>query len=587
MREPTRIAAAYLTLALAVGGIVSLSLFAGLFSGLEYFFEDLLFSPKPVHPDIVIIAIDDASLEKIGQWPWPRRIIADALTTLSAAPPRAVGIDILFSEPSRHGTTDDQTLSQAMTRAPYPIILPLEARFTVNQENPTRADTITNPLPIFLERSSTTLGHINVIEDRDGTVRRFPNAVTAPDGILYPSFAHTLLTAAGMRSDATADDNTPERIVFAGPPGTVRSVPFWRLKEKDPALNLAGKIVLIGVTAQSLHDTKKTPVSRGSEMPGVEVHAHIVNMLINRERLSTLSVPLMSALLIVLALIPALFFLFFKNSVVALAASAALALAFLVVTIISFEQGVVLNMVHGMLSIVLSASDSFGIRHRMAEKDRRRIRALFGRYVSPHVLAEILKNPKQVTLGGEEREITVLFSDIRGFTALSEKTEPQELVEILNRYFELMSREILATGGVLDKYIGDAVMAFWGAPLEDEAQADHAIQAAHGMVARLSEFNEMLRREGKPEIKIGIGIHTGLAIVGNIGASHHMNYTIIGDAVNTASRLESLNKEYKTSIIIGDTVKHKARGMYLFKPIGSVAIRGKGEPVTIYTIAEA
>ncbi len=209
---------------------------------------------------------------------------------------------------------------------------------------------------------------------------------------------------------------------------------------------------------------------------------------------------------------------------------------------------------------------------------------LFSKYVSKDVLNEILSDPSKVALGGEEKEVTVFFSDIRGFTTISEKTTPKELVRILNTYFTAMTKEVLDNGGVLDKYIGDAIMAFWGAPIADPDQAENALKASLSMLEQLKELNKELRALGDPEIHIGIGLYTGPAIVGNVGSDLRFDYTVMGDTVNVASRLEGLNKEYKTEIIIGETTKNKIKGNYVFRALGSVAVKGRKEPLNIYTI---
>lgn len=205
--------------------------------------------------------------------------------------------------------------------------------------------------------------------------------------------------------------------------------------------------------------------------------------------------------------------------------------------------------------------------------------------MSPRVLEEILVDPAKVALGGEEREVTVLFSDIRGFTTLSEKTSPQELVRILNKYFSRMSAEIVNREAVLDKYIGDAIMAFWGAPLEDTMQADHALAAGQGMIIALHKLNEELRAAGDPEIAIGIGIHTGPAVVGNIGSEFRFDYTLIGDTVNVASRLEGLNKEHKTTLILSESTKSKLHSDHAFRSLGEVSVKGRKEPLHVFTLS--
>ena len=243
-----------------------------------------------------------------------------------------------------------------------------------------------------------------------------------------------------------------------------------------------------------------------------------------------------------------------------------------------------MNFIHltfawGLTTIVLII-----YRYFSEGREKLRLRQLFSKYVSKDVLEEILKNPALVQLGGVEKEITVFFSDIRGFTTLSEATTPHELVKILNRYFTLMTEEVLIHGGVVDKFIGDAIMAFWGAPIDDPEGADHALAASFGMLKKLKTLNEELRSQGKPEINIGIGLYTGPVIVGNVGAETRFDYTVIGDTVNVASRLEGLNKEYKTNIIIGETTKNKLEGKYEFIPLGTVPVKGRKEPITIYTV---
>lgn len=219
------------------------------------------------------------------------------------------------------------------------------------------------------------------------------------------------------------------------------------------------------------------------------------------------------------------------------------------------------------------------------ESRRELLEATFEKYVSRQVLTDILKDPASVHLGGEGKEVTVFFSDIRGFTPIAEKMDPERLVGILNRYFEVMSEEILKTGGTIDKYIGDAIMAFWGAPVQDAEQAEHAVQASLSMLGKLKELNEALVAEGCPEIEIRIGLHRGRAVVGNVGSNHRFDYTAIGDTVNAASRMEGLNKDHGTQIIISDMVRNFLKDKSQWKPLGSVTVKGRSEQINIYTLA--
>jgi class 3 adenylate cyclase len=219
------------------------------------------------------------------------------------------------------------------------------------------------------------------------------------------------------------------------------------------------------------------------------------------------------------------------------------------------------------------------------ESRRELLERTFEKYVSTSVLAEILGDPSNIHLGGEGKAVTVFFSDIRGFTPIAETMDPQALVALLNRYFEVMSEEIVKTGGTIDKYIGDAIMAFWGAPIEDAEQAEHAVQASLTMLQKLKELNKELAADGHPEIAIRIGLHTGRAIVGNVGSTRRFDYTAIGDTVNAASRMEGLNKEHGTQIIISDMVRNLLRDKTKWRPLGPVTVKGKSEPINIYTLA--
>ncbi len=219
------------------------------------------------------------------------------------------------------------------------------------------------------------------------------------------------------------------------------------------------------------------------------------------------------------------------------------------------------------------------------ESRRELLESTFEKYVSKQVLTTILRDPGSVRLGGEGKGVTVFFSDIRGFTPIAERLEPEGVVGILNRYFEVMTEEILKTGGTVDKYIGDAIMAFWGAPIEDAQQAEHAVQASLAMLQKLDQFNNELAAEGYPKIEIRIGLHTGRAVVGNVGSSSRFDYTVIGDTVNAASRMEGLNKEHGTQIIISDMVRNFLKDKNRWKPLGPVTVKGKSEAINVYTLA--
>jgi len=577
----------HMVIALVVGVMVMASFSYGFFSGIEHFFEDLFFSPGRIDPEIVIVAIDNESLARLGQWPWPRERFADFLTLLKDHPPKAVGIDVMFAEPSRLGRGDDESLAASLGKIPFPVVFPVEAFPLELTESGYKARGLVETLSIF-RAPAVGYGHVNVLVDKDGVARRFPVSFLRGDGgegTSVGAFAHEVLAHAGRNIPDEGPTGRALRIVYAGPPGAVRRIPFWRVFEDDMATSLGGKIVLVGVTAPDLHDEAITPFSRGNAMPGVEIQANIVNMLGAGQRLREVPRVAMYAWLLFSAMLPALFFIMFPRSLKPVGVSLGFGALYLIAAAALFDQGWVVNMVHLTFGWVLSSVALLGYRYAAVERERREMRHLFGKYVSREVLEEILRDPTGVALGGEEREVTVFFSDIRGFTTISEKTAPRDLVRLLNIYFSEMSREVLIHGGVLDKYIGDAIMAFWGAPLDDAHHADHAFDAARAMIEKLGALNKRLQEMGGPEINIGIGLYTGPAVVGNIGSEERHDYTIIGDTVNVASRLEGLTKEFKTRLVIGETTRLKITRDAPFRHLGAVTVKGRGEPLEVYTVA--
>jgi adenylate cyclase len=217
-------------------------------------------------------------------------------------------------------------------------------------------------------------------------------------------------------------------------------------------------------------------------------------------------------------------------------------------------------------------------------REKRRMKKLFGQYVSKDVYDQLVANPSLARLGGQRREMTVLFSDIRGFTTVSERGQPEEIVHMLNQYFTRMVDLVFLHKGTVDKFVGDMVMALFGAPLDDPRHADHAVEAALDMIDELHSLNAAWETVGRPPLDIGIGINTGPMIAGNIGSEQIMSYTVIGDAVNLGSRLESLNKQYGTRIIISDRTRAQLTGPYVLKPLGDVVVKGKSEPVAIFAV---
>lgn len=588
-----------LLIVLLITFLISLSSRVGFFAGLENFFEDLLLVERPFRSDIVIVAIDNQSIKEIGQWPWKREVFSQALKKLEKYEPKAVGIDIVFSEESRFGKNDDQILAETLKKLSYPLILPVTADSLIIKKDQAFTDSFSGQLKIFEESvyssplNGKEIGHVNLILDSDGVVRRFPifirQSQTKKDLITetrkIPAFSYLIVEKAGLKIPNENSLSQIPRIVFSASPGTISRIPFYRLiSEEIPLSRLKNKILLIGSTAVDLHDEKPTPLSRGTQMQGVEIQANIVNMLASGYSLKSLPFALTSLWIFLAGLFAWLIFVIFRGSLKSLFANLFLGGFWFILMIFLVEEGMMPNLIHINGSWIFSTISLFGYRYFIGEKEKQEIKKAFSRYVSKEVLDEILKDPKNISLGGEEREITILFSDIRDFTSVSEKLSPKELVNLLNDYFQAMSGEILKHKGILDKYIGDAIMAFWGAPVKDEKQADNAVQAAMAMIKQLEDFNKKLKEKSNLEINIGIGIFSGPAVVGNIGSETRFDYTAIGDSVNIASRLEGLTKTYKTKIILSESVEKKLKDNYPLEFLGSVEIRGRKELVKIYKV---
>jgi adenylate cyclase len=342
------------------------------------------------------------------------------------------------------------------------------------------------------------------------------------------------------------------------------------------------KVVVVGVTAQGLHDVFTTPFTEG-KMAGPEVHAQTIDALLAGRRLVRApqwqAVCVMVALTLLVSVVGAL-------STVWVAGALALVTGGVWVwgSLITFRGGVWWPMVMPLLSLALAFVGDLGWHYVVEGRERRKVSRLFSRYVSKAVYQQLLEAPQLAQLGGTRRFMTVLFSDMRGFTSLTERESPEAMVAQLNDYFTRMVQLVFAHQGTLDKFVGDMVMALYGAPVDDEAHADHAVQTALAMVQALGALNAERAARGAPPFDIGIGINSGEMVAGNIGSDQVMSYTVIGDAVNLGARLESLNKEYGTRIIISEATRAMLRGQYDVRPLGTVTVKGKTQPVEIFEV---
>ena len=350
----------------------------------------------------------------------------------------------------------------------------------------------------------------------------------------------------------------------------------------DPAA-FRGKIVFVGATATGLRDVFETPFASGS-MPGIQVHAAVADDILSNRFLRAGSDRVRVATVVAaglgIGLAATLLPAWWATALTLLALA-----VFGWMTTSAFAAGYWINVTQPLAASATALFGGVAYQYFVEGREKRKMKRLFGQYVSKDVYEQLVADPTRARLGGQRRDMTVLFSDIRGFTTVSERGQPEEIVGMLNEYFTEMVEIVFRHKGTLDKFVGDMVMALFGAPLDDPQHADHAAAAALDMIGALGAMNARWRAGGRPELDIGIGISSGPMIAGNIGSEAIMSYTVIGDAVNLGARLESLNKEYGTRIIISDATRGRLSGPYRFRPLGDVVVKGKTQPVAIFELA--
>lgn len=524
---------------------------------------DLFRTAHAPHPEIIILAIDNKSLSEIGRWPWKRSTHAKIIEKVSDIKPQALGVDITFSETENQ--FEDKILADTFKKADYPIILASEPVFVKGQKDSTKT---ISPLPIFLENKFVSTGQTNIQTDADGINRISPSSLSF-------SFQLAKVLNANLPRD-------PFLIDYVGPAGTFSTYSIIDfLSGKVPAEKLSGKIILIGASASDLHDTVLIPP--GKVIAGVEWNANVLDNLLLK-RFITLIPKIVPFLLSFLVGI--LYILFFSKlsprrmSIIL----ACLILIFPALSFILWQQKLALFYLSNSLLAFLLLIFNGGLRWITTEIEKRKLKNTFQPYFSPAVMDAILKDPSLLNLGGRSMEVTILFSDIRNFTTITESLPPETLTHLLQEYFTEVSEEILKTNGVIDKFIGDAVMAFWGAPITQPGHADSAVSAAVNMVKKIKRLQIKWQKMGLPFIDMGVGINTGVVTVGNMGSRQRFDYTLIGDGVNLASRLEGLNKEYKSHIIISEATKVKLTIPVKLKSLGQVTVKGKTKNVKIYMV---
>ena len=614
-------------------------------------------APRTLDPalPVRIVDIDDASLARVGQWPWPRTRLAEIIDRLTAAGARTVTLDLILAEPDRLSPgefaklfanqpqlaplvgqasqlpSNDERLAAAIAAAPVTVGLAGElaggkpppkphASFAIAGDDPLqfvpRFTGAVDSLPV-LTKAARGLGAVNWLPERDQTVRRVPLLLSI-GGMLYPSLPLETLrvaknettvfvrssggssvTAFGQRtgiehvrvgSTVLPTDGDGELWLRFTPPDARRYISAYRVLDGSAeAKEVAGRDILVGTSAVGLLDLRATPLD--SAVPGVEVHAQALEQMLSGDHLSRPPFATGLELVYLVAVGAALAWLLGRVGASGTAAigAAAIVVIFAASWLAYTNAGYLLDPVYPSIAVLLVYLATSLTGYIATERERSRVRSAFGHYVAAPLVEELARNHDKLKLGGEMREVTVLFADVRGFTHIAEGLTAEALIAFLNRLFTPLSDIILAERGTIDKFMGDAVMAFWNAPLLDDAHAGNACRAALRMQEQVARLNSLwaaeaaARGEAVAPVQLGIGLNTGNCCVGNVGSPQRFDYSILGDVVNVASRLEGTTKSFGVPIIVGEKTALAAPSL-AFLEIASVRVRGKERPERIFAL---
>lgn len=613
----------------------------------EYFLYDIkakLFrADKAPDSRIKVILVDDASLTAMantaGTWPWPRAIWAQLLDYLSHGGARAVFFDVMFFEKDRYNEENDQALIDA-TREFQNAYHSIAIKYEKPDQDEKNNTELNRPMPVdfvnrlALKRVSGSLDlkkgsenndfllpiaglaeaskGVAVVEDftpdSDGVYRRtqplreyqknhFPVLGIIPflgdNSNIEMSKGSILIDDRRIPVDAKGnciinmyDLDKVETYSMSGVFQSYQKMLSGEVEDLlvNPEI-FKDSFVFIGASAEGLADLKPIPIA--PRAPGVMLHVFLANNYLKNDFMRPPDRRLTIIAAVIAAFLITGLILFSKRFIIRALFPLMLLALFIGFAVLSFKANTQVEAVPFIFSTVSTGFLSFGYLTFTEAAEKRRVSHLFTQYVSKDVLHEVLHNYKEYvkTSAGQKVEITVLFSDIRGFTTMSETTPPEKIVEMLNVHFSVMADIILKHNGTIDKYIGDAIMAFWGAPVRTAEHAEQAVRAAREMIEGLKQVNKTLKEQGfDKEIRIGIGVNTGVATIGNIGSEKKKNYTVVGDTVNLASRLESITKEYQSPLIFSEYTHDKIKNEFDCKLLGSVKVKGREQPVTIYTV---
>jgi adenylate cyclase len=624
---------------------VAYFIFASFFEPKAYNFMVNTFSANTQGSnDVVIITIDDKSLDKI-RWPWKRELYAKIFNYLheySAA--KMVGFDAIIVTPDKDNLASDRTFYNTVGKinnlvvgfspANTPYASPKQGEFydkqfankfslKINDKRHHKED------PYYISLSEFPQEYFNAIKntgsvvttplDIDGFLRTMDQLIDYR-GHLYPSIGLKMYAQMHNIKELTVTDNaiidtkTNLKIpVFTASNDNVYNfMHFYKTypnsdythktysaidiinsydlmkKGKQPIISpqvFEDKVVIVGANAKAvamgLEDTKSTPIE--IDHPGADIQATNIDNLINKQFIKTTNT-FTDILILTVLLVSTFLIVRYFSLVVSLGLIALIVVSYIAICIICFRFNLAINVITPLALQLIVMAMAYSYRFILEGRNKEKIKNAMGKYISENVMQNVVKNIDEVKLGGKRANVTVLFADIRGFTSMSEKLTAEEVSVILNEYFARIEPIITKYNGVINKFIGDAVMAIFGEPVQDKSHAINAVKCAYEMLLEVQKLQAKWLQEGKPKIEIGIGINTGEAFVGNIGTENRLEYTVIGDMVNVASRIESFNKVYKTSFLISESTYDKVRHLADVIKISEVSIRGKAKKTNIYEV---
>jgi len=570
------------------------------------YFDTLITSKAPTENNIYTVNIDEATLDRYGQWPLPRGEYGKIIKDLYGRNAGLVVFDVLMPDTDRFG--QDRRLASVLLK--YPVILAnVPADKTKNNPvppgsavlNPEYLDRIITYPGIIanrleLEQSAVGIGTVNTLPEIDGVNRRIPLIATI-DGKLYPSLSMETLRV--LANDTTVQVKLNElgvekmRIPKFGPVTTDRLGRIWidwsqqsrSVSAVDLPQDFAGAVVIVGVTAAGV--ANPVPTSIGAVWPH-DLQARVIATMMNGVVIQRpawadgAEILTLAGLGVILLFLTRWIYAGILFGIISAIGCVALSRLFFVHNLWLGDGAYISG------ALVLVMLHAYGVKFVAEYLAKLQIKKQFGTYLSPDLVAQLQRNPDLLVLGGDSRELSIMFTDVRGFTTISEHygRDVQGLTRIMNRYMTAMTKKILENKGTLDKYIGDAQMAFWNAPLDNTQHAKDAVRTALEMMVSLDEFNREITAEGIPEFGMGLGINTDIVVVGNMGSDQRFDYTCLGDGVNLASRLEGQSKGYGVKIVLGTRTAELVKDEYDVFELDNIAVKGKKQGVVIYTLAK-